>query len=321
MSHPLLRLLRPGDWTKNLFVLPAFIFSMPAAIAGHADVAGRAMHTGVAFAAFCLMASGWYAFNDVRDVARDRLHPVKRNRPVACGQIGATTAMLAAVLCWSASIGVALTVNRMLVAILLAYALLQFSYNLGIKRVKLIDVVALATGFALRAGAGAVAINVQLSIWLALCVFFLCLFLGFIKRLCDLTSAEKSGQSQWTSPAGYDDRLELNWLLGISAVLAVVTYLMYATSAHAWSLFGSRSIGLALLSPLVLISVHRFYVKASSGESDSPLVALRTDRIVLITVLLFAAGVASVLYVPAVRAALERVFIVTDGSLRAGTEP
>jgi len=313
--------MRPGDWTKNLFVLPAFVFSMPAALAENADIAGRAVHTAVAFAAFCLMASGWYALNDVKDAARDRLHPVKRKRPVASGEIAPTAAMLTAVVLWSISIALALTVNRLLVAILLAYALLQFSYNIGIKRIKLIDVVAVATGFALRAGAGAVAINVQLSIWLALCVFFLCLYLGFIKRLCDLTSAQKAGRTEWTSPAGYDDRLELNWLLGISAVLAVVTYLMYATSAHAWSLFGSRSIGLALLSPLVLICVHRFYQQASTGESDSPLVALRGDRIVLVTVVLFAAGVGATLYVPGVQSVLERIFIVADGSLRAGAEP
>ena len=104
--------------------------------------------------------------------------------------------------------------------------------RLGLKRVMLVDVVTVALGFALRAAAGAVAIDVRISPWLVLCVFFLCLYLGFIKRLCDLTSAEARGKGQWRSDAGYDDRAELNWLLGVSAdemrVLATMGKLVLA---------------------------------------------------------------------------------------------
>jgi 4-hydroxybenzoate polyprenyltransferase len=194
------------------------------------------------------------------------------------------------------------------VVVLLAYALLQLSYNFGVKRVMLVDVVAVASGFALRATAGAVAINVQISVWLLLCVFFLCLYLGFIKRLCDLASAEAAGDGTWKSPAGYDDRNEINWLLGVSAVVALVTYLMYALSDHAWALFGARTTGFAILSPLVLITIHRFYRRASLGTSDSPLAALRDDRVVQLSIALFGIGVLATLYVPQVEAILARVF-------------
>jgi len=306
---PLIRLMRPGDWVKNVFVFPALVFSLPGLLAEGEAIAPLAMHTVLAFISFCLLASGAYAINDVVDASKDRRHPVKRRRPVASGAIAPSAAIVFGVILIAAALLLAGAVNRLLIATLLAYALLQACYNLGIKRVMLVDVVALATGFALRATAGAVAIGVQISVWLLLCVFFLCLYLGFIKRLCDLSSAAAAADSEWKSPAGYDDRIELNWLLGVSAVLAIVTYLMYALSDHAWELFGSRSIGFALLSPVVMITIHRFYRRASRGTSDSPLAALIEDRVVLICVLLFAAGVLASLYIPVVQTALDHVFI------------
>ncbi len=315
MTIHLIKLLRPGDWVKNVFVLPAFVFSMPAVLArsGEADVAGLALATGQAFVAFCLLASGFYAINDVLDAAKDRQHPVKRKRPIASGAVSPGTAVAMGLVLIAVALGIAATVNLALLVTLLTYAALQTAYNLRIKRVMLVDVVTLALGFALRATAGAMAIDVQISVWLLLCVFFLCLYLAFIKRLCDLSSAAAAADDdKWTSPAGYDDRIELNWLLGVSAVLAVVTYLMYALSSHAWALFGSRSIGFAVLSPLVLITIHRFYRRASRGRADSPLSALLEDRTVLVSVVLFVVGVLMSLYVPFVQDILEHVFVAGE---------
>jgi 4-hydroxybenzoate polyprenyltransferase len=309
----MLKLMRPGDWTKNIFVLPALVFSLPSDLAADGDPASIVLplliRTLAAFAAFCLISSGFYAINDVLDAEEDRQHPVKRRRPVASGAIPAGRAVVLGVILIALSLALAALVNWLLVLVLMLYAALQASYNLRLKRVMLVDVVAVATGFALRATAGAVAIEVRISVWLLLCVFFLCLFLGFIKRLCDLSSAAKAGDEDWKSPAGYDDRMELNWLLGISAMLAIVTYLMYALSIHARALFGSRAIGFALLSPLVVITIHRFYRRASRGDSDSPLAALLEDRVVFVSVLLFSAGVVVTLFVPAVQQVLDELFI------------
>jgi decaprenyl-phosphate phosphoribosyltransferase len=253
-------------------------------------------------------------------VKSDRLHPIKRNRPVASGEISRPVAAMFGLVHIVAAFVLATSINLNLVLVLIAYAVLQALYNLLLKRVMLVDVVVVAIGFALRATAGAAAIEVQISIWLLLCVFFLCVYLGFVKRLCDLTSAgaaeaeadraaNRIDSSRWRSVAGYDDRAELNWLLGISAVLAMVTYLMYALSDHAWALFGSRSMGLALLSPLVLIAIHRFYRRASRGNSDTPLQALRDDHTVTVTVVLFVAGVLASLYAPPVQRMLGELFI------------
>ncbi len=313
MAAPLIKLMRPGDWVKNVFVLIAPVFSLAAVRGAQEPVLPVIADALLAVVAFCCLASGFYALNDVVDVEKDRRHPVKRRRPVASGAVTAPRAVALGLGLIALAFALAAAVNLPLMATLLAYALLQVSYNLGIKRVMLVDVIAIATGFALRATAGAVAIDVRISVWLLLCVFFLCLYLGFIKRLCDLASADAASGSDWTSPAGYDDRDEISWLLAVSAVVAIVTYLMYALSEHARSLFGSRAIGFALLSPLVMITIHRFYRRASRGMSDSPLTALREDRVVLSTILLFGAGVLATLYVPQVESILARIFFLEAG--------
>ena len=303
MKRDLIRVMRPGDWAKNVFVLPAVVFS------DKLSEPGAIAQAAAAFAAFCLLSSGFYAINDVLDAESDRAHPIKRQRPVASGAISPSVAVTLGVACAVAGLGLGWMVNLPLVAILLSYAVLQVLYNALLKRVVFVDVVAIATGFSLRAAAGAVAIEVEMSIWLLLCVFFLCLYLGFVKRLCDISSAAQAHDIVWRPSAPYNDRDELNWLLGISAVLAVVAYLMYTLSSHAWELFGARALGLALLSPLVLIAIHRFYRRARQGTSDSPLSALRQDRAVLAAVVLFVLGVFASLYLDFVRTILEKLFV------------
>lgn len=323
---PLLKLLRPGDWTKNVFVLPAFIFALPKLLAEDSTserLIILGIDTMVAFVCFCLIASGFYCLNDVLDREKDRLHPVKRRRPVASGAVTPNAAVATGLALIATSLGLGFAMRPEFAAVLVAYAVLQVFYNAGLKRVLFVDVVGLALGFALRAVGGAVAVEVPISAWLLLCVFFLCLYLGFIKRLCDLSTAAAEGKSDWRSPAGYDDRIELNWLLGLSSVLAIVTYLMYALSEHAWVQFGSRATGFALLSPLVMIAVHRFYRRASRGLSDSPLSALREDRAVLASVTLFAVGTLVILFVPQVQTALDMIFVAgmdprMGGGLPAG---
>lgn len=307
MRH-FVRLMRPGDWTKNLFVLPAFIFSLPGLIDSEEAVWPWVASTALTIVAFSLVSSGFYALNDVFDVVSDRAHPVKCKRPVASGAISPRTAAIFGVVLVAVGLVCAGLVNGAVVATLGAYAVLQLSYNGLLKRVLFVDVVAIALGFGLRAASGAVAIEVTMSIWLVLCVFFLCLYLGFIKRLCDIASAEAAGDSTWRTAAGYDNRAELNWLLAISAVLAVMMYIMYTLSPHARELFQSRAYGFALLTPLVLIAVHRFYRRANEGLSDSPLSAIKGDRAVLIAVFLFGVGTLITLYAPGVPGLLEAMF-------------
>jgi 4-hydroxybenzoate polyprenyltransferase len=245
---------------------------------------------------------------------------VKRLRPVASGAIAARSAAIAGLLLLGVGIALAFVANTGAGTCLVAYALLQALYNLKLKRVIFVDVTTLALGFSLRAACGALAIETQISPWLIACVFSLTLYLGFIKRLCDLTSARKAGATEWKSRAGYDNPFELNWLLGISGTLTVLMYLMYALSFHAQQLFGVRAVGFAMLTPLVLIVVHRFFRRANEALSDSPLAALTEDRSVAVALGLFIIGVVVTLYVPQVAALLGDLFLTDVGSVR-GSAP
>jgi len=312
MPHPrdILRLARPGDWTKNSFVLLAFIFWAANAVRTQSveEVWAKGAGAALAFAAFCLVASGFYAINDAIDAEKDRGHPVKARRPVASGAVTVATAATMGVVLVAVALCVGFGVDLGLGWAVGLYGLLQVLYNLGLKRVPVVDVLTIATGFALRAAAGAVAIEVQISLWLVLCVFFLCLFLGWTKRMCDLVSAERAG-SAWRCSADYRGREELQWLLGVSAVLTTLMYLSYALSAHSWELYGPRAHGLALLTPLVFVAIHRFWRRANEGSSDSPLDALRSDRVVLASIALFFGLLGVVLFMPSAGDVLGRVFL------------
>lgn len=316
---PWIRLLRPGDWTKNVFVLVPLVFWLPNRIGGEpADaLLLPAAKTVFAFLAFCAAASGFYAVNDALDANRDRLHPVKRLRPVASGDIAPRHAFAGGVGLIGLGISLGVLASPGTGVVLVGYALLQAFYNLGLKRMIVVDVATLAIGFSLRAAAGAFAIGVQISPWLLACVFALTLYLGFIKRLCDLSSARREERSAWRSPAGYDNPFELNWLLGLSGTLTVLMYMLYTLSSHAQAIFGVRSVGLALLTPLVLVVIHRFFRRANEGQSESPLAALREDRAVAIAIALWIVGAGASLYVPGVAALLGELFL-TDPALAVG---
>ena len=306
----ILKLMRPGDWTKNAFVLLAFVFWAANAVRTEAadDVLARGLDALLAFAAFSLAASGFYAINDAIDADKDRQHPVKCRRPVASGAVSRGFAVGLGVVLEIAALALALSLSKALMAAVAVYGVLQVLYNLRLKRIPVVDVTTIATGFALRAAAGAVAIDVRISVWLVLCVFFLCLYLGFIKRMCDFVSAERAG-SAWKPSAGYRGTAELEWLLGISAVMTVLMYLSYTLSDHAQSIFGSRATGLALLTPLVLIAIHRFWRRAHEGSSDSPLDALKSDGVVRAAILLYVVLLGVALFMPQAAEVLDQVFL------------
>jgi decaprenyl-phosphate phosphoribosyltransferase len=309
------KLARPGDWTKNVFVLLAALFWLPsqlpiASSQQSEEIGAKLVATVLALLAFCAAASGFYMVNDSLDAASDRLHPVKRLRPVASGAIAAPAALGVGIILIAAGIGLGFAASWGAGVCLVTYAALQLFYNLKLKRVIFVDVTALAIGFSLRAACGALAIGVQVSPWLIACVFALTLYLGFIKRLCDLTSARKAGALEWKSRAGYDNPFELNWLLGMSGTLTVLMYLMYSLSTHAQRIFGVRALGFAMLTPLVLVVIHRFFRRANEAMSDSPLSALTEDRSVAIAIGLFIIGVVSTLYFPQVATLLGQLFLV-----------
>jgi decaprenyl-phosphate phosphoribosyltransferase len=310
-----LRLARPADWIKNVFVLPALLASH------RADDPSGLWAAGIAFIAFSLTASGVYCINDAFDWQSDARHPTKRTRPIPSGQISPRAAFVAGIIWIAAGLFISrLTGAWVTAGVLGIYLLLQATYNVILKRIAMIDAVAVSIGFVLRALAGATAIDEPASIWMLSCVFFLCLFLAGIKRMCDLSTSgaikgsdespaeSESPKQRWQPPTGRGNADELSWLLAVSAAVSILTFLGYAMSDHAERLIGSACRGFSLLTPLVVIAMFRFYRGSRSGRYRSPLDIGFRDPIVLIASVLFVVLSVILLYVPAACEFLEAAF-------------
>lgn len=300
-----LKLARMGEWTKNLFVFPALLAS------GKTTEPAPVLAALIAFLAFSFTASGVYCINDAIDWRSDRRHPVKRHRPIASGALTPAQGRVAGAVWIAAGVVLSFTTGSWRLAVVLAaYVALQAMYNAVLKRIATVDVITLSLGFVLRAWAGAVAIEVEASLWLLATVFCVCLFLALIKRLCDLSSVrgEPGGEEAWHAAAGYQSVDELNWMLAVSAACSVITFLMYALSDHAAPVAGPGVHGLALLTPLVIIAMFRFYRAALRGLSDSPFAIMTQDAVVIACSALFAVCAAALLTIEPFGRAVDSFF-------------
>src|SRR3954454_11486452 len=171
----LLRALRPEEWVKNTFVFAPLLFS------GESDVPSAIKATAV-FASFCAVASAGYLVNDMADLELDRRHPAKRQRAIASGALPIPAARVAAAVLLAAGLLIALLVSPAVCGLVAAYAALTVTYSFLLKKLVIIDVMAIAACFLLRVVAGAVAIDVDASSWLLVCTGMVSLFLGFTKR-------------------------------------------------------------------------------------------------------------------------------------------
>ena len=208
MVKSLILLLRPAHWVKNVFVLAPLVFAQKL-------TDPEAVHLALqAFVAFCLASSAVYIFNDIRDRAEDRLHPLKRNRPLAAGTVSVQAAAMLAVAVAAGALAIGARLGTGFLLVLTAYLVLNQLYSLSLKHVVILDVMVVSLGFVLRVIAGGIAIAVQISAWLLLCTFFVALFLAFSKRrhelmlLTDDASGQRPVLSRY-SPAFLDQLINV----------------------------------------------------------------------------------------------------------------
>jgi decaprenyl-phosphate phosphoribosyltransferase len=268
-SLAVLRLLRPKQWIKNLFVLAPLIFS---------GLFTRESSTLLALFAtllFCVAASMVYVFNDLADRHIDALHPVKRfTRPLASGavSIGAARALLVTL---GALLLLGSYVSIPLVGVLLAYILLNVLYSAWLKRVPVVDIFCVAAGFVLRVYAGAVVIDVPLSSWMLITTLSIALYLAAIKRRDELEvqgDGARAVLGQYTIPLL--ERFSL-----MASVCAMVFYSMFVVT--------TRPV-LAFTIPFVLFGIFRYWFLVDRhGRGESPTDALWSDRPLAVTVLLW----------------------------------
>jgi 4-hydroxybenzoate polyprenyltransferase len=225
MIRHLVRLARPRDWAKSVFILLPLPFALRAGV-GHLDPAAIAL--GVL--AFCVTASGVYVLNDARDAESDRAHPTKRRRPIASGAVPLRVAVPYGIALVAAGLALGAATGRgTVVGLLLLYLATNALYTLQGKDVPLLDVFLLATGFLLRVLAGCALVDAAPSNWLLLCSIWVSLFLGFAKRRADLSRGE--GAEARPIRLGYSAGF-LDQAMGLAAGITLLSYSLYSQEAE-----------------------------------------------------------------------------------------
>jgi 4-hydroxybenzoate polyprenyltransferase len=271
--------MRPRQWTKNLLLFAGIIF------AAQLGDASRWAAAVAAFVAYCAASSAAYLVNDVRDAESDRLHPVKRARPIARGELSPRAALVLAGALALAAFVLAGALGPLSLACLAAFVALQAAYSLGLKTFELVDVLAIAGLFVLRASAGAIAVDVRISEWLLLCTFLLALFVALGKRRAELGL---DGVHARPALDGYSVAL-VDQLLGIVAAATIAAYTGYALAAHdtRW---------LVATVPLVVYGLFRYLLLLHRrGLGEEPETLLVEDLPLLVTVAVWAAACAVIL--------------------------
>jgi 4-hydroxybenzoate polyprenyltransferase len=283
------KLTRPHQLIKNGFLfLPLFF--------GNKLTDAHALgQVCLGFLCFSLAGMTVYVFNDLRDAEDDRLHPVKRNRPIAAGSIGVKEAcvMISAFALLSLC-GGSLLLGWLFTSILGAYLVLNITYTLGLKHIAVLDVTCIAVGFVMRVYAGGAAGQVRTSHWIVLMTFLLALFLALAKRRDDLHLA-KSGAKMRKSLDGYNMEM-VSAGMNIMAAVTIVSYVMYTVSPEVVAFHSSRH--LYLTSFWVVIGIMRYlqitYVQSKSG---SPTMILLQDVFLIVVILSWLASIFVMKYV------------------------
>ena len=288
-----LRALRVRQWSKNL-VIPAVAF-FAWGDAGQ-NLRAAPWHVAAlataAFFVFCLVSSGVYIFNDLRDREADRNHPVKCRRPFASGALGVRAGFVAGVLLLAFGLAGAAWLGRAFMACVAAYLALQTGYTLFLKRVALVDVVVIALGFVLRAAAGAAALDARISAWLLACTFLLALFLALCKRRDEKRLLGTEGGAHRPSLAGYSGRV-LDVLVMTVAGAVVVCYGVYTALPTTRERFGTDWLCLTL--PFVLLGVWRYLHLVYRGNAGGAPELLLTDPLLLVIMAAYAGVVLAVI--------------------------
>ena len=287
LAHELIREARPKQWIKNLLV-----FAAPGA-AGVLDDGPALWRTIVTFVALCLAASGTSFLNDVADVEADRQHPIKRNRPVAAGTIPLPLATVVGIGLLLGSLVVAASTGRWQVGVVVAiYIALTLAYSVWLKHIAVVDIVTVATGFVLRAIAGAVAVDVPMSNWFLICISFGSLFIVTGKRYAELLEFGDDAPALRRSLDGYSVTY-LRFILGVAASVTLLSYCLWAfekarLADTSWPMYQLSIVPMAT-------ALLRYGLVLDRGHGGAPEEVFLSDRalqaLALIWVVTFALGV------------------------------
>lgn len=264
----IVKALRPRQWVKNVLVLAAPI------AAGTATEGDVILPVALAFVVFCMAASGIYLVNDAMDVEADRAHPTKRFRPIAAGVLPVNIAYGMAVVLLSAAIGLSFLANWQLAVVMGVYIVIQLAYCFGLKHQAVIDICIVSSGFLLRAIAGGVAAEIDLSQWFLLMMAFGSLFMAAGKRYAELQLAEKTGAKIRKSLESYT-MTYLRFVWTMAATTLVLCYGLWAFQQDA--IKGTNWYAISMVP--FTIAVLRYAVDVDGGEAGEPEEIALGDRV------------------------------------------
>jgi len=280
MARALIRLMRPHQWIKNGFVFLGVVF-------GHGwDDPELVAEVLALFAAFCFASSAVYVMNDIADRDADRLHPTKRFRPLAQGDVGVGPARVLCVALALAGLALAAAVSLSALTIVGAYLVLNLAYSAGLKHVPILDVFIIAGGFMLRILAGTMGLGIPPSKWLLLCGLMLTLFMGFGKRRAEFVAVNgaespNGGAGQRAALEGYSKTL-LDVLIAVSVAGAAIGYAFYTVDAETIALHHTDR--LIFTVPFVLYGLFRYLqIMYSRGGGGDPAWELLHDPHLMIS--------------------------------------
>ncbi len=280
--------MRPKQWTKNIVLFAGLIFSK------HLFDAAFVLQAVWAFLLFCLLSSAVYLINDVVDVEKDRNHPLKKDRPIAAGKLPIGIAVAAAILLALGALGLSFGLKPVFGLVAAVYFILIVAYSFVLKNVVILDVLAIASGFVLRAVAGALVIAVPISSWLLMCTIFAALFLALSKRRHELLLLGENSSSHRKILIEYSPHL-LDQMMAVVTASTVMSYALYTTSAETVTKFGTHHLIYTL--PFVIFGIFRYlYLVHQKSSGGSPELVLLTDKPTLANLVLYAGSVVLILY-------------------------
>ncbi|HEX7395168.1 MAG TPA: decaprenyl-phosphate phosphoribosyltransferase [Anaerolineaceae bacterium] len=284
----MIKTLRFRQWTKNGFVLMALVFDLQLKNLAAVE---RSL---IGFLVFCLLASAVYIFNDIKDIEVDRLHPKKRNRPIASGKLPIPIAYAEAGVLLAITLPAAYLLSPIFFLICLTYFLTNLAYSQWLKHIPILDVLILASGFVLRVGGGVSIIQVErFSPWLYLLTMLLALYMGFGKRRTELSTLAEAANSHRRVLDGYTLPF-LDQLIAIVSSTTIIAYSLYTFSAP--NLPEDHSMMLTI--PFVVYGIFRYlYLIQVKQEGGAPEELLLTDRPLQIAVFLCALIIFVIFYI------------------------
>lgn len=297
----LIKVARPVHWVKNFSLFAALLFT------GTLFIPSYQKTEFLAFLIFCMATSASYIFNDIIDAPKDRLHPIKKFRPIASGRLPIRLAILEALILTGLSLYFSGVLNSLFFVAVLSYIIIQVVYSLFLKNIPVIDILIIASGFVLRVYAGAFVINAHLSVWFLLCVISIALFLASGKRRAELNTIVNAGETTRKSLGNYKRELLNSYvtMFGNAAWMSWALFTFFESpkaSLPVWLVLAEISKAttinklLMITIPIAIFGIMRYESLIFEEKSEAPEKILLTDKSLIFSIFLWTGLVVYILY-------------------------